>query len=282
MLRKITAIQAVLLTCYIVPAWTQSSKQSQIKTLLDHGAFYNTQGNRVEAECYVRLARQIDPTNPFLKVWFRKWPLDGQREIVLRLGILAGRLGMLASKGSQGTKPRRLVDRIAELITPVSAGKLLEASQSAKIVTEEIRSSYGEDDADYLVTLEILGDIYTLQENYTASIGTYTRVLEIRKRSRPLIERYLGIGTTSTPSNQIEYEAKRDLARIISKLADAYWVAGQDVAAASLRKDARAAQGDFVRLKDRELYDKMGPLREVSTGSPEHPLCMPIFEAQTK
>src|SRR6476660_6504241 len=100
------------------------------------------------------------------------------------------------------------------------------AIENAGHLAEAIKARRGETDVDHATALEIMGDVQALVGRHEDAASTFARVLELRRAGRPVLEQYFGIEKElpfEDPNRMVEYNAKQELRKVMSKLADACW-----------------------------------------------------------
>lgn len=242
----------------------QESRSEEIKNLLAHAAFYmSPNGRPAEVACFMREAQRLDPDQPpVVKQWYQQFGMDDQRVVLLRFILFLQRTKELAKP--ELNEP---VDKVMTALTNQGRAGAIEASNR---LVEAFKNALGEEDLDYANALEVSGDVQALERQHEQAAEIYARVRKIRHAGRPVLERYFGIERGSGGS--AEYSAKEDLRRVMSKLADTYWVLGRAQEAAQLRSDPMTLEGDVVRVKD--LAFAVENLRARIPIDAAHPSCV--------
>lgn len=256
----------ILLTVAILLSSSRAQPAStEIKKLIAHALFYMSQnGRRAEAVCYMRQAQRMHDSvfQPLIKSWYKKFGIDDKRVVLSRLLEFTGRI-------SDEPDFAKLKDPLGATMAAFVEEGMPQAPESAMNLLKSVKNARGESDLMYAEVLEFVGDSYVLQHQHTNAAKAFARVLEIRRSARPLLERYLGIERSSSRG---ELSAKKDLRRIMSKLADTYWVIGHHSAAAALRNDPKTSEGDIYRVVDIETVDQL--LVNRAAIHQKHPSCV--------
>jgi hypothetical protein len=208
----------------------------------------------------------FDPQDTIKKM-YKAWGTEDPRVIMTKFLVFPAPLQQdptLANFAKQA-----LTMAVAAGVATAKRDFLL-AEEHAAGLADFIKTTRGDNDLFYATALEFVGDLQTLQDKYASAAISFARVLEIRRG---------GLLGSEKPQSIIDprsdYTAKRDLRRIMSKLADTSWIIGKSDEAAALRSDPQSRQGDADRIADLENAD--GLLQSRKPLHPDHPSCVARF-----
>jgi hypothetical protein len=258
--RRLSAL-VVLLSFGSAWAQPQQSVEEQTKQAVMHAAFYlRANGRTAEAACYMRQAQGFgfDPRSA-IKHYYETIGFDDPRMVLLR----AVHWWAVSKDDAKLTPVVGAADAVALSITKQQWPAAID---DAKHVAEAVKAAYGQNDLRYADYLSIVADLQALSHDFAAAAGTLEQVLAIRQSARPSDD-----APPVDPRNKVS--VRLDLARTMSKLADTYWILGQDQLAAKLRSDPRTRAGDGYRISDIEYFvDRKVPDRTPLL--PDHPSCV--------
>lgn len=267
----------------------ETSKAQQFSKLIAHAVFYMSPNHRpAEVACYMRQIQRLnfDPQSRLagsIKAWFKVSGVDKRvvtEELLAFVGSMVQENRFYPSKEKRPAPLKDVMKEPVEAIfSEITNERRSEAAEHANRLAEAIKAVRSETDLDYAAALEFVGNLQSLQGEHATAVAVYARVLEIRRSARPFLERYLGI--ERPPPDNVhppdDYRAKKDLRRIMSKLADTYWIVGQDYAATALRNKPQTREGDADRIHDIESADDLADRMLqpwVGRIHPDHPSCV--------
>lgn len=252
----------VLAVALPTSAWAQAQPSIELRKLLTDAAFYEAPNGRpAEVACFMRKAQRLDTDQlPLIKKWYELAGMDNLRVVLTRAIVLW-------TLAKEEPKLAILKDSIDGVMSGLSKMEFALGLKSATRLAEGIKTARGENDLVYALALEIVGDLQALQGQHAQSMSVYARVLQIRENVRPGNEK-----PYSAADPRSAYTAQKNLRRIMSKLADTYWIVGQSGAAATLRKNPQSREGDVDRINDLEFVDAL--LQNKMALSPDHPSCV--------
>ena len=152
---------------------------------------------------------------------------------------------------------------VTDRVRPVAIG-------AAKRLAEALRAARGDNDLLYATALYILGDLHAFNHDYANAAETFLQELTIRQKAHASDDVQL-----SDPRSKIE--AAMDYARSMSKLADSYWILGQDERAAKLRTSPQTRAGDDYRILDIDYVDRQ--VQNRTPLHPDHPSCLATMKS---
>lgn len=252
------------------PARAQTAATPEIAQLLKHALFYDAPNGRpAEVACYMRRAQRLalETRSPdaAIRKWYEAAGTDDLRVVLTRT---------ITEVWSPFKKEAALQPAISGFMGDLTKKERpVDAVASATRLADAVKTLRGGSHLDYANALELVGDAKIFQRQYAEAAKDFSSVLEIRRAARPVMERYLGIEKAANDADRkAEFLAKRNIGMVMSKLADIYWILGQESAAAKLRNDAKTREGEADRIRDLESADAILPSRmAIASG---HPSCV--------
>lgn len=263
-------LSALDVTQLLAPARAQTAATSEISRLFNHALFYAAPNGRpAEVACYMRraqrLALETKSPDAAIKKWYEASGMDDLRVVLTRT---------ITDVWSPFKKESALQPAISGFMADLTRKERpVDAVTSATRLADAVKVLRGESHLDYANALELVGDAKVFQHQYAEAAKNFASALEIRRAARPVMERYLGIEkAVDDADRQAEFLAKRNIGIVMSKLADVYWILGQESAAAKLRNDAKTREGEADRIRNLESADALLANRMAIASA--HPSCV--------
>jgi hypothetical protein len=258
--RRYLSALALLLACG--SAWAQQQQSAEVQTreaILHAIAYLKANGRSAEAACFMRRAQRFDfDPRSVIKDYYKARGLDDVRFVLIRIINLW-------ALGNEDVKLNAIVGLTDAVVPSLKKQAWPAAIDDAKRLAEAIKAVRGDKDLVYATALNIVADLQSFNHDYAAVAATLEQVLAIRQSARPSADAKVADPRSASV-------AKIDLARTMSKLADTYWILGQDQRAAKLRSDPQARAGDAFRIADIDSVDAKVPDR--TPLDPDFPSCV--------